>query len=153
MTTIAWRDGTMAADSQMSSGGTKLMTVKLFRVPGRIVGFSGHIGFGHIFVDWLRRGGQKRGRPEWKDTIAEVQFSALVMDRRGACEFWDEYLQPYPVEEEFAAIGSGQDVAYGAFEMGASAVEAVEAACRRNSGTGLPVVSMTVRDARRRLRE
>lgn len=43
------------------------------------------------------------------------------------------------LEDTFYAIGSGADFAYGAMESGASPKRAVEIACKRDTGCGLPV--------------
>lgn len=144
MTTIAYRRGVVAADSMASSGDTKSKTTKLFLLPKLIVGCCGHLGFGLIFVDWLRAGAREAKRPSWKGTIADVSFSAIVLSRNG-CVVWDEYLRPMPLEDEFTAIGSGADVALGAMHMGATAYQAVEAAIRFNAFTGGKVVSYGLR--------
>ena len=54
----------------------------------------------------------------------------------GMIERWENGHGPLLLQEEFAATGSGKDIAFGAMHMGATAVEAVEAAIRWDASCG-----------------
>jgi hypothetical protein len=51
-----------------------------------------------------------------------------------------------PVSDKFLAVGHGSQYAYGALEHGASAVDAVRVACKRDLTCALPVQSATFDD-------
>lgn len=127
MTTVAYRDGTMAADSQVT-GSHKSTCRKLHRINGMVVGFAGSLTEGQAFVNWL--GGQS-SKPEFKDD----EFEALVLTSKGLF-YWDSFLCPVKVEDKFTAIGSGAELAMGAMEMGADAETAIKVARKRDSNTG-----------------
>ena len=68
------------------------------------------------------------------------QSTAIVLDlSTGVAEVWEHPGIGIPIEEDFAAIGSGVGIAYGAFWMGATARQAVQAAILFDEGTGLGV--------------
>lgn len=135
----------MAADSRGTlSSDIPYLCEKLFRVRGMLVGVCGEDkGIGRL-IDFLRSGG---GDPdEWDFDDA----SALVLcPKRGILHF-DQNGRPDRVKEPFFAIGAGASAALGAMEVGASAEEAVAAACRWNTNCGLPVVSMQLTPAAKR---
>lgn len=133
MTTIAFRDGVLAADRQATSGGTVTKCTKLFRVDGYAIGVSGHLSYGIAFKNWFK--GDRLG-----DCPLDEHTYALIMDiQTGYCEQWESPGTGIPVEDDFAAIGSGSCYAYGAMEMGADARTAIKVAAKWDSGTGLGI--------------
>lgn len=137
MTTIAVRDGVMAADSKIASGDDCGTTCKLYRIRGVIIGFSGGDRNGKLFLRWYA--GRHFYTPQFFTGDDDDCFEALLLTKR-KLELWDESLIPSRVKAPFYAIGSGRGVAMGAMAAGASAEEAVHIACRYSVLTGPPVV-------------
>ena len=118
---------------------------KLYRIRGRLVGVCGEDKGTLAYVEFFTKGGKP---DDWEFSDA----SALVLCPKRGILHYDASGRPDPVKESFFAIGSGAQVALGAMEHGATAAEAVAAACRWNTECGLPVVSMHIgtRNVRRR---
>lgn len=138
MTTIAYRDGIMAADTQGNRGGIRSVTRKLHRIDNRIVGFSGNYQDGLTFVAWVRDGMKMDALPEFRGygrTDDAPDINALVLSPDGLVQ-WTEHFQPMPITEPFFAIGSGFVSAMTAMHMGASAAKAVEIAMLIDVETG-----------------
>lgn len=139
MTVIAFRSGVLAADT-LALNGAKTRQSKLRRLKdGRLVGFAG------VFVDAIEYvkylDGERDDMPEWMDNGG---CSALIVTREGVVEHYEDGKGPIIIQEEFAAIGSGAQFAYGAMHMGATAEQAVEAAIKWASGCGGEVEMMRV---------
>lgn len=130
MTTIAWRDGVLAADSQTTSGTTKATWPKLFRLPdGRAVAFAGDYGSGFRFVECLRAGDPYSPR-QGED------FIAIVMRKDGSAWLYENGALHGRIKDKFYAIGSGAPFALGAMTAGATARGAVKAAAQFDCYTG-----------------
>lgn len=112
---------------------------KTYQVGKLLVGVAGEDAGCLAFVEYFRSGCADPDEYDFGESAALV-----LCPKRGILLFpgcgW-----PDPVREEFYAIGSGGPVALGAMTMGASAVEAVEAACKWNVNCGLPVVSLSLK--------
>jgi hypothetical protein len=148
MTTIAYRDGILATDSQLTvdtgSGARKHSCRKLFRkriTEGKksydvIIATAGESSPGMVFVDWYGS-----GKPI-PDLFLHIggDFTCLVLTPRGLLEF-DVYCRGELVESEFYAIGSGAMAALAAMHCGKSAVEAVRVAARIDPYTGGRIVT------------
>lgn len=156
MTTIAFKNGVIAADSRVTvtseeGGARNFNTKKLFRktvqIEGKptdvILATAGESAPGSLFVEaW----GTGKSLPEIRElfTYSEADFSILVVTAEGLFEV-DKWCVLEPVYEPFYAIGSGSKLAMGAMEAGASAQKAVEIACKRDPYTALPVVTMRLK--------
>lgn len=156
MTTIAYKNGVVAADSRVTvesegGGARNFATQKLFRrtvhingVPKNVIlATAGESAPGSLFVDQWASG---KSLPEIREAFAytEPDFTILVVTEDGLFEV-DRWCVMEPVYEPFYAIGSGSKVAMGAMEAGASAQKAVEIACRRDPYTAPPVVTMRLK--------
>lgn len=130
MTTIAYRDGVMAADSRAFSGhampiGSKR---KIHRLSdGGIVGVScNRAGMGEALVEWIKAGAVPKDGPD----MVEKKFSILWVKPGGQVFFaCDEFVFSGPLDGRFWAIGSGDGIALGVMAMGGSARKAVEVIC------------------------
>ena len=129
MTTIAFRDGYLVADTQMTEGSlaTMVPNFKLFKSGGYAVGFSGDLRYAPLARAWFEAG-CPAGEPEF-DRLWEDDHSILAMDKEGRLYIpFADRLVELPLE--FYAAGSGLCFAMGAMAMGASAMDAVKiAAC------------------------
>jgi len=151
MTTIAYRDGVLAADSRVTYGEDAGARVhfcrKLFRRKvgeGRkahevIIATAGESSPGMVFVDWY---GSGKPTPAMFEHLGP-DFVCLVLTPKGLFEY-DAYCRGEPIEEPFYAIGSGAKAALAAMHCGRSAVEAVRIAARIDPYTGGRIVSETL---------
>ena len=136
MTTIACRDGVMAADSQFTHGGLSTRGQKLFRVGDAIIGFCGHVHAAMVFVDWYEN--REARKPDMGN---ENEWEALVLHGQ-TLEHWTASLRPVACLDPYYAIGSGSHLAIGAMWAGADARQAIEAARRWDTNTGGRIVTL-----------
>lgn len=130
MTTVAYRDGVLAADTlTTANGNVDGYLPKISRVGRVLVGFAGSIPVGLKFRQWVADGMHGDSPYEGGDT-----GNGLVVSDAGiVC--WSGKGQ-WPVTTGYYALGSGSDIAMGAMEHGATAEEAVRIAARVNVDTG-----------------
>ena len=149
MTTIAYRNGLMAADSRMTteddSGCRIFKCEKLYRIETprfgeAIVGLAGETYSGLIFLDWLKA--DNADGPE-NLLIGDADFTGLVLTKRGLYEY-DKWCRGERVLDRFYAIGSGAKAALGAMHMGADARQAVAVAARVDPYTGGPIITLSL---------
>lgn len=142
MTTIAYRDGVVAADEQSEVNGWRNPhgAPKLFRDPktGAVYAITGDQASATVAVKNLILGKD----PKVNDNSRVIEFRsgaemAIIVHEDGACF----EISPVP---EFAAWGSGMPAALGALYAGASAEEAVRIAGLIDTSTGGAVQSMPV---------
>ncbi len=137
MTTIAVRDGVMAADTQGQETNKLCRAKKLFRLSnGGIVGFSGVWTDGKLFVDWYDAGANIDEPPKWRIQDGEiVDFNALVLKPSGTY-LWSYNLVEDEMLDAFWAIGSGSAAALAAMYLGCGAESAVNIAMKVDPLTG-----------------
>ena len=143
MTTIAFRDGVMAADTMAHSSEKLCRSKKLFRVSnGEVIGFSGVWIDGKLFVDWYDKGADRDEPPPWRTQGDEkVNFNALVLTADGIYE-WSYELVADRVLDDFWAIGTGSSAALAAMRCGRNAQEAIYIAMQIDPYTGGEVETM-----------
>lgn len=137
MTTIAYRDGVMAADTVAFGGGIKLARlVKIARNDaGDLAGAVGDAGFAFAFLEWFRKGEPEPAIKLVSDRAEDRWDKALIVRAAGRqIEVYEPYGR-FPVSAPYFAIGSGKSVALGAMFMGATAVQAVQAAIALDEGS------------------
>jgi len=142
MTTIAWDGKTLAVDSSASRADTlmSIKTKKLFLNIGRFkaIAFCGTMHDAAPVLDWIDAGE--------KDEIPknDGEFILVCVDQKGACyTIHDGGTANFIKHNEPLAHGSGQLIALGALYAGATAVEALKIACKRDIYTGGRVRSYT----------
>lgn len=145
MTTIVYRDGVLASDSQVTAGDArKFRCEKLYRVEVQgveaIVGLAGGSFDGLAFLDWLVG---ELAEPPQRLIDGEADFTAVVLNKHGLFEY-DKWCRPDKVLETFYAVGSGAGPALGAMHMGATARQAVDVACRIDPFSGGKIVEMSL---------
>jgi hypothetical protein len=146
MTTIALRDGIMAADSRAYSGDRRPMGFKqkVFRLPdGSLFGAtSSQPGL----ADMIRRAWIEFGQYD-KNLPDEMAGQALIAKLDGSIYYyagWKSFVGP--LDGDYFAIGSGEDYAVGAMAMGASATKAIEVASIHDVFTDGPIRSLRLHD-------
>lgn len=136
MTTIAYRDGVIAADTFLTTPrGDVLGEFRKISSRGRLlVGVAGDTAACQTFLRWFDRGAAGPPPPMKRITAIVVrQGHPLIYAHAGR---WCELAAP------FFAIGSGCEYAMGALAAGASAREAVEIASRFDTATGGSVMQL-----------
>lgn len=143
VTTIAYRDGVLAADSLATIGDTKAhgSYQKIRRIGDYMVGAAGSVAASEEFINWLLKHGDDDDLPP------KGQYSALVIDAKGRVrEIESGSILPVPRNAKFYSIGSGAPYALAAMYAGASAAEAVKIAAKIDTSTGLPVKILVLKD-------
>lgn len=147
MTTIAFSDGQMAADTQVTCGDLRYRTTKLVRLPcGGVAGACGLLSEASKAFEWLKSG--KGKPPKLKGTSVLAAYSD---GRVGVYEDKEWMLLPFsgPV-----AIGSGAQAAMAALvHFKASPAEAVKAAAAVDPSTSEPVEVMRIEPVKSRKRK
>jgi|SRR5581483_1705919 len=129
MTTVAFKDGQIAADSfvwddHVCAGRTQ----KCGALPdGSVWGFTGNLGQLHKCRAWLNL--PLGDPPELSES------SLIIVTRDGEVKEWDEHGWQI-CEAPFYAWGTGCDIARGAMAFGATAEQAVLIACDFDAYTG-----------------
>jgi len=136
MSTIAYRNGMMAADTGMTSayGARGLFTEKIRRrIDGALAGAVGGAAFCAKFLDWFMAGSE--GDPPKGERIPNGGADmGLVVQADGALRLFEPE-GSFPVRADYLAIGSGSAEARGAMYAGADAQGAVAAAIHHDDGT------------------
>jgi len=151
MTTIAYRDGTIACDSCWAvDGAVDTLSKKIKRLKyGVLLGSAGD-GDARVF-DKLLSVKRPEDLPTYEQLIAmrlESMHLIIFPDRR-IFKIATNYSQEdgagvWEVEGTFTAIGIGSHFAIGAMEAGATARQAVVIACRRDINSRLPVHTLSL---------
>lgn len=137
MTTIAYRDGIMAADSMNSDEGYlgKLDCQKLWIVDKSLIGVSKGSYAGLVFIEWYK-GNLPDDCMDCKLT-EEDDFEAIVVEPSRKILTYNRYLIPEEHgKKKFFAIGCGSKCAMVAMECGATAQKAVQVTCKYDLYTG-----------------
>ena len=138
MTTIAIKDGVVAADSQLTDGNTLLQVQKVHRLPdGGVVTAAGSWGKAYAAIRWMLDG-QKGEPPEFED-------ATLVVVRPDKSIWVAENQFPaYPLVGFLYAAGCGADLARLLMAQGKTPAEAVSGACELDALSSGPIHTMTV---------
>jgi ATP-dependent protease HslVU (ClpYQ) peptidase subunit len=138
MTTIAYRDGVLAADTRVTRGGYIMPGhfCKIGRSPsGDLVGISGNCAKADGFLRAVINGTAD-------PTAPEEGVTALVISPDGRITVHEAAGRFDITGAEFWAIGSGTSAALGALHAGASAEEAVRIAMLIDNDSGGEVNSL-----------
>jgi 20S proteasome alpha/beta subunit len=139
MTTIAYKDGVLAADRRID--GWQSIS-KIFKLKnGAYVAGAGNFDDIIEAVAWLDGNPRKTDRPE----LPANENDILLIDGSGAYWLTDPFLKPVKILEPFYSVGSGSKYALGAMASGMTAIEAVGIAMKfdPNSGGGIDSVTIT----------
>lgn len=143
MTTIAYRAGLLAADSQVTTeSGVKpgLTVPKVQRVRADVlVGSSGLFAQNQLFLEWamgVKHWDDLHGMPEWHNDFSGYVFCkresgtyALDIRAEGVCAYWIE-------PDHYVAYGIGAPIALGCMWHGGTARNAIEAAVYHSVWSG-----------------
>jgi len=157
MTTIAVKDGIMAADSRCTDdlGAFATRMIKVFRLDSKaLLGCAGDADFRDV-VTLFNKASAKKLPTRAELAAIKTEFQGLLLFPNGTLFFIDitpgegsssEYKgSVVECRERFAAVGSGQQFAMGAMAAGRGAKQAIEIACRYDIHSGPPVVEYPVK--------
>lgn len=157
MTTIAYRDGILAVDRLMAHGSfirptdMKMRIIKTRQGLDYALVFTGSIVMGVAFEQWIEEG-RVRGEYPMKDIDQQKAFHALLVERHvndldhpTVQYFGNDLIGMSEDEMQYVAQGTGDEFAYGAFFMNATAVEAVQAANAQCAWSGFGVLYVDVK--------
>lgn len=148
MTTIAYRDGIMAADTKITDDGIQWAEMTCIRkINDLLVGASGNIDI----VEWFLRTWNRDSVNNLNidhpiarlEGSKDQEFEALVA-APGTLYYLTPKLIATKIDCKYAAIGSGQNIALGAMWMGATAEKAIDAAMAHDQMTGGKVISISL---------
>lgn len=149
MTTIAYRDGIMAADSGCYTGGAEHCWTRKIAVgkSGTLYGVTGGAAESEGFLAWVDAGEDQSSRPMPRQIGPSdeyrTSFGVLMVTPDGDISFLTaQGPERYP-GAPYMAVGAGAEVAFGALFAGASAEIAVAAAAAHSGGARLPVRTVT----------
>lgn len=145
MTTIAYKDGVVAADSLVTEGSRRVgYTDKLYRLhDGSVVALAGSLSLIRPVLRWFENRRSRENPPEEvkDDGISEV----VRFTPEGDIEVYERgNIVPFDSLNEFYAFGSGASYALGAMTNGASPAEAVKIASEYDIFTGGDIIVMKV---------
>ena len=145
MTVIAFKDGVMAADTQLSQGNAQSRAVKIFRLPdGGVAGGCGLWSAAYAGLRWLAAGGSDDGAEDRK-LLPDIDGATILIAKPDGTHWvLEDRFPAFPLMGKVAAIGCGADAAEMAMGMGLSAVEAVGRVTRQDILCGGNVQSLEV---------
>lgn len=135
MTTIAYRNGIIAADTGLSSGVVLDCHIEKIakRKDGSIAGAAGEAWWIVAFLSWFCNGG------DLPNISGDGHCStAIMIDKRRKVLLFEsekDKTRVYPIKAPYHALGSGRQIALGAMHAGAHPVDAIKAAMTHNDGT------------------
>lgn len=135
MTTIAYRDGMLAADTAMCQGGVMMGSVEKIarRADGDLCGSAGDASYNAAFTAWFL-GGEEGSPPEAKEEDRTFD-RGVIFRRSGDIEIYEPRGR-FAASAPYFAFGSGKEPALGAMFAGADAAVAVEAAIEFDPHSG-----------------
>lgn len=147
MTTIAIKDGVIAADTNACSNGDSLTDAraqKLFPTKDHVSAVCGDLCASIEFMAWMDRGFDDPP-PVYGSGTPDFHLVRIYFDRPGEVHQYTNGGRSHfclEYDEGIAAFGSGREIALGAMHAGASAKKAVEIAAKLDAYTRGPVVSV-----------
>lgn len=132
MTTIAYRDGVMAADTLVTSNGKRDgQKIKIARnAAGDLAGAAGNSAVCQQFLEWFSSG-EKHEPPEFDEELG----NGLIVRADGTIELYMKHGVSKSTAD-FYSLGSGYQIALGAMSMGATAEIAVRKAMEFDTESG-----------------
>lgn len=139
MTTIAYRDGVLAADTQVTFGAIKGYGRKLHKLnDGSILAFSGSVDDEQAILSYYN--GELKKKPH-----LGKKFEFILIDSTGTPFYCINDFCQIPIEDRWHACGEGWQIAIAAMHIGLSAKDAVEVAGDLNPNTNKYIDTYTIR--------
>jgi ATP-dependent HslUV protease subunit HslV len=135
VTTIAYKNGILAADTRACAGDNIIGSAKKIarNNNGDLAGAAGLAPYSYAFLKWFT--GMESGPPP-KATRDDDNFDRGVIFRKaGGIEIYEPDGM-FKMTAPYYALGSGRPEALGAMHAGASAFKAIQAAIAHDTNTG-----------------
>lgn len=138
MTTLAYSDGVLAADTQLSDEALVYRVQKIDLLSdGSLVGGAGNWGRAWRYLQWMKAGSI--------DPAPKLKGATLLRIAPDETLWLNEGDGFYPLlNKNNVAIGSGAQAAMALMEQGKTAVEAVKAVTVLDQNTSPPVQALTL---------
>lgn len=135
MTVVCYKDGVMAADSNVVYGNLIIGSAQkvLKTDDGFLVGGSGNLANLAMFFDWFQN--EDEGKPSL-DELKLEDIDVITVDPDGNVFIIDSSGWPMEIKADYYVSGTGSQIAMGAMAQGATAIQAVELACKFVPGCG-----------------
>lgn len=149
MTTIAYKDGILACDRQVTHGNCRQECVKMWVIDDVCIVAAGILSDAMLFRDWWASDKDKTAISLRAAgiTLLSDNTDVLVLDLiTGELSEYDSNLVPMPIYGQFCAWGSGCDLAMGAMEAGADAAQAVDIAIKHDTYTGIGISVLNINE-------
>ncbi len=137
MTTIAYRDGILVADSQVTLGSMRMPgnAIKIGKTKaGVLYGGAGSVAAIGQFFDWVNE--------PTEDNLPEGDYSGLIVTPKGEVMEVENGVFLPSMKAKYRAIGSGAPYALAAMMAGASAQEAVKIATKLDIHSSGPIKTL-----------
>jgi hypothetical protein len=142
MTTIAYRNGVLAADTALSYGCMLGGATKIVRcAEGVLAGAAGTGGYNTAFLQWAAHTPRDTEPPKAK-RLEDIMDRGVLFFPDGLVQIFEED-GLYECRPPYYAFGSGKAEALGAMFAGADAETAVRAAIEHDPHTGGAVLCLT----------
>ena len=142
MTTVAYRDGVLAVDSQVTDGNRfEGAAIKWRKGNGWVAAVAGSLSAINILDEISIL---SNGRPVLPHKEMDESSEGFIVTESGVFYFSRHGVTTW--DAPFYAAGSGGTLAIGAMAHGASAEEAVQIACKYDTKTCEPVYALRVCD-------
>lgn len=144
MTVIAYRDGTLAADTLITSNLDRAgQCIKIKRVDPWLIGYAGNLGSLQALINWINDTKSDFTKPVEYPT--GMESCGMLVDASGQGYYVsDESRYVTPITAPYLAIGCGASIARTAMYLGFGAIEAVEAAIDLDVACGGKVTYITI---------
>lgn len=142
MTTIAFRDNILAADTQLTIGDIRTKCTKIRKLnKNTIIACAGNTNAEY-------KAHQYFNQPDWRNKEPpeiKKDFECIVI-YKGIAYACNKSLYPSPIEHPFFAIGSGWQLSMAGMHTGMSAIESIKFAAELNIYTNNEVEWINVRE-------
>ena len=129
MTTVAFKDGQLAADTLHTTQGSRAGYQRKILRQGRcLIGYAGAASNFEAFRNWLATGALGK--------FTSQDGNVFIIPPTGFSICWEDGDTPWRETQPYWALGSGGEYAMGAMTAGATAEEAVRIACQHDTGSG-----------------
>ncbi len=142
MTIVVWDGKTLAADRAATDGAAQWETEKIWEWNSNLISGAGPLQTILTMRDWYKKGAKNVSFPHLQRNPGT--WCHFVVVGKDGLTRWEMGLHPIPHGFNICAFGEGKDFAYGAMEMGADAIRAVEVANKFSVHCGLGVVSYKI---------
>jgi ATP-dependent protease HslVU (ClpYQ) peptidase subunit len=149
MTTIIYKDGTVAFDSLVTRGnaraGIDSNKARKFKFGTYefIIGAAGIAVTCEKLFAWAETNFDPEKKPQ-EESLDNLD--AFIIDNKNKLRLMNGNFVSFEIKSKTFAVGSGSDFALGAMEAGASAIEALKVAIKYDTNSGGPIRQLNFKE-------